>query len=194
MGDVSHTKAKKRRPLSEKGRKALALIKKNPHGSLLEVSRKVGYKDHSSIYRLVKRQNPEVVKARESWLKHIDKEIPVSEPIRVLKEGLSAMKVISATVVVTSTDPDANETRASGKTNDFIEVPDHQVRGQFFDRYVKVKNLLGETSETEKLGQAEGPVNINADKVMIVYGDPNNPNIKPTILSPLRTSPYDPSA
>lgn len=52
----------------------------------------------------------------------------------VLVDGLQASKVISAVVK-----PGGNEQSASGATTDFIEVPDHAVRGQYIDRIAKIR-------------------------------------------------------
>ena len=48
---------------------------------------------------------------------------------KVLADGLSANKIVSAKIV---------EREAGGADNDFIEVPDHPTRGQFVDRVAKL--------------------------------------------------------
>ena len=48
---------------------------------------------------------------------------------KVLADGLSANKIVSAKIV---------EREAGGADNDFNEVPDHPTRGQFVDRVAKL--------------------------------------------------------
>lgn len=62
-----------------------------------------------------------------------------------LKEGVEAMRQISATIIYTS----GKETDANEKTTDFIEVPDHKVRLPY---HTKLGIILG--VERDQLGSA----------------------------------------
>ena len=54
---------------------------------------------------------------------------------KVLADGLSANKIISAKIMVKG---NAENKEATSITDDFIEVPDHPTRGQFVDRVAKL--------------------------------------------------------
>lgn len=73
---------------------------------------------------------PEIIEAVTETKKRLADRIPDELIEKVMLEGLEANKVISANI----TYGDADE-----KTNDFIEIPDHQTRHRFLDSAIKVK-------------------------------------------------------
>jgi phage terminase small subunit len=69
---------------------------------------------------------------REVFLRAMDKAGITDEKLAtVMSEGLEAKRAISAVV--------GND--ATGKTMDFIDVPDHNARHRFFDSAAKIKGL-----------------------------------------------------
>lgn len=81
--------------------------------------------------------------------------------MKVLGDGLSANKVISATVIVNKNKPgsleqdtpEVQERNADGKSMDFIDIPDHSVRHRYLETLLKLKGELREmvAQKTEKV-------------------------------------------
>ena len=98
----------------------------------------IGYAQSTAIYngkkivdRLLKKEIEKIESKELTLSQHLAKRGYDDKSIAdVLADGLGANKVISAVIV----GKDADE-----RTNDFIEIPDHSVRGQFVDRVAKIR-------------------------------------------------------
>lgn len=168
---------KKKRRLTPKQGKFVRALKEDPT-NVAAAARKAGYRDRNEGY--VALQNPAVKAEVDAFMSAFQKAIPDSTLISKHKKLLNAKKVVSAVI----TGKDADE-----RTDDFIEVDDCQTQIKALDMAYRVRDKYPRPENFE--APAGG---IFADKVLIVYGDPNNPAKKDILLSPLRERPYDPQA
>jgi len=90
--------------------------------------------------------SPDKIKKTKGWKALMRKYLPNRKLVKVVDEGLSANRVISAM---------KTDKQATGATADFIEVPDHAVRHRFVETALKMKGKLIErqdvTSGNKKL-------------------------------------------
>lgn len=84
-------------------------------------------------------KNPQLVEQSKGWIELMEQYLPDSKLAQVHSEGLEANKIISANISY----GDADE-----KTNDFIEVPDHQTRHKYLDLAYKIKGKQKEDAAT----------------------------------------------
>ena len=167
--------SKKKRKLTPKQQKLVSALKQDPT-NIAAAGRKAGYTNRLSVYKSIR--NPEIKAEVDAFTQKFVKAVPDSALITKHKKLLNAKKVISAVV----TGQDADE-----KTDDFIEVDDCPTQLKALDMAYKVRDKYPRPESFE--APAGG---IYADKVLIVYGDPNDPAKIPSLLSPLRKRPYDP--
>lgn len=102
--------------------------------------------DYSEAYA----HNSHQLKKTKTWrylMRHV---LPNSKLVKVVDEGLGAMRVISAM---------NTGKQASGATSDFIEVPDHAVRHKFVETALKMKGKLIDKSEI-KVSELKGLVGL----------------------------------
>jgi len=111
------------------------------------------------------------LKKTSTWQKLMRKYLPDKKLVKVIKEGLSADKVISARIIIKKGKPtpqaDGELPVANSSTNDFIEVPDHAVRHRFVETALKMKGkLVDKTDITSDGKKLDGLVIIkNGDSV-----------------------------
>ncbi|MCG3177036.1 MAG: hypothetical protein MOGMAGMI_02002 [Candidatus Omnitrophica bacterium] len=169
------SKKKRKRPLTAKQQKLVAALKEDPT-NIAAAGRAAGYKDRQQPYRTL--QKPEVKEIVDAFMQEFQKAIPDSTLISKHKKLLNAKKVVSAVI---------NGKDADEKDHDFIEVDDCPTQLKALDMAYKVRDKYPRPENFE--APAGGIV---ADKVLIVYGDPNSTAKANILLSPLRERPYDP--
>lgn len=87
----------------------------------------------------------------------IEKKITFERLAKVLDEGLDAMKVISATVIVNNNVPGSleqdtpvvAEKLANGRTVDFIDIPDHLTRHKYLNTALECFDILKYNTKAE---------------------------------------------
>jgi len=94
-------------------------------GNITQAMKDVGYKK-STI------NNPSNLTRSDGFKELLDEFLPELNLMKVHKEGLEANKTISAVV----------GTDATGKTMDFIDVPDHPTRHKFLETAYKLRKRL----------------------------------------------------
>lgn len=96
--------------------------------------RKAGFRDSFNGNRALRRQLPQIIELLES------EGLSDKKLVEVLKGGLSANKVISATIIEnTGADSESPGAQASSKTQDFIEVPDWKTRHHYLKTALELK-------------------------------------------------------
>lgn len=107
-----------------------------------QAMREAGYADNTA-------DNPEHLTKSKGWRELMDKYLPDTKLAKVHAESLDANKVISAQVFPGGKD---------GKpVNDFIEVPDHQVRLKAVEVGYKVKDKY---PKDKPFGDKDAPLHI----------------------------------
>jgi hypothetical protein len=127
-----------------KQKMALKEITEN-HRSISDAMRVVGYKPSTAT-------KPSNLTKTKGWKELMDQYLPDDKLLAKHDEALEATKVISAKI--TSKDADIN-------TDDFIEVPDHQVRLKAVELGYKIKGKV--------MDKPQG-LNIYGDKVIAILG------------------------
>jgi hypothetical protein len=117
----------------------------------------------------------------------LEKGITFGRLAQVLDEGLSATKVISATVIVNKNipgsleqdAPDVGEALANERTFDFIDVPDLKTRHKYLETALEVFDVLKYNVKVDSSGPQLHFYNIKQ-----VIEDANRSNAKPDSIAP----------
>lgn len=96
------------------------------HGNISKGMRAAGYDDTTA-------KNPKNLTNSEGWKQLMEEYFPDEDLVRIVKEGLSATRVISAV--------NANK-QAIKATTDFIDVPDFPSRHRYLETALKLKKKL----------------------------------------------------
>ena len=101
-----------------------------------EAARQAGYSPHSA--REIAAENLSKPNIRDAFLTAMEKAGITDEKVSgVLKDGLEANRVISAVIL----EKHGDDSNATDKTNDFIEVPDHPTRLKAVSLVKDIKGL-----------------------------------------------------
>lgn len=168
------------RKLTPKQKALVKELKNNPTGSVSEATRRAGYRDVNSGYRSLKK--PEVQSALGKFIKVLDQEGGTDREVaKALVRGLNATKVISCNVIAQNGEgmKDANS-----MTKDFVDVPDIPTQVRTSEVILKTKQYI--IPPMQQINTMIG------EKILVVqYVDPRTG--EPTLFSPLRNQPTNPS-
>jgi hypothetical protein len=104
--------------------------------------------------------NPGNLTKSRTWEQLMDEFLPDSKLMDVNKEGLDAVRTISATVIIRSNDPTVKNKQATSRDVDFIDVPDFAIRHKYLETALKIKGKLIEKVKNEHSGVDGEPISV----------------------------------